>query len=198
MKKKSVRIPIRQGNTARIGANAIPLIEPAPPDEPNMQESVAEVAAEAATPPRTGAAGEDAIDWRDQALRLQAEMDNYRKRQQRLAEESIAQAQATLLRKFLSVVDNLKRVLSHLQPDDIHGQSIRLIYEEMLQILHTEGVEPIEAMGEPFDPEWHEAVAMTPASPDQQIEMAIIKEEQQGYRLAGRLLRPARVIVAKK
>ncbi len=204
MKKKPVRIPIRLGNNAKIDANAVPLTEPAYQEETNPQEPVAEVAAETSeamkpqTPMKSGAPGEDAADWREQALRLQAEMDNYRKRQQKLADERIAQAQATLLRRFLGVVDNLKRILNHLRPDNVHDQSIKLTYEEMLRILLTEGAEPIEAVGKPFDPEWHEAVAMVPAPPDQQVEMMVIEEEQQGYRLAGRLLRPARVIVAKK
>ncbi|MBN2004823.1 MAG: nucleotide exchange factor GrpE [Anaerolineae bacterium] len=201
MKKKPVRIPIRRSDNAKTDAGAIPLIEPAPPERNTAQEPVAEVATEApdAMPPeKTKPITEETIDWRDQALRLQAEMDNYRKRQQKLAEDNIAQAKASLLLKFLNVVDNLKRVLSHLQPDNVHDQSIKLVYDEMLRILQTEGADPIKSIGESFNPELHEAVAMIPASPDQKTEMEIIEEEQAGYRLAGRLLRPARVIVAKK
>ncbi len=198
MKKKPVRIPIRFGNNAQMDTDAVPPTESAPSGKAcaHEQATAESVTTEETTKP--GADSNGAIDWRDQALRLQAEMENYRKRQQKLADDRVAQTQTTLLLKFLGIVDNLKRILDHLQPDNVHDQSIRLTYEEMLRILRTEGVEPIKPIGSPFDPEWHEAVAMVPASSDQQAEMIVIEEEQQGYQLAGRLLRPARVIVAKK
>jgi molecular chaperone GrpE len=135
--------------------------------------------------------------WRDRALRLQAEIENFRKRQQRLAEERIAADRERLLRSFLYVADDLERALN---VDTTHVGSLRqgvdLTYQKMMQLLNQEGVEPIQSVGQPFDPTWHEAVD---AVPHQQAGVGpdtIVKVTQKGYRLGDRLLRPARVIVA--
>lgn len=138
------------------------------------------------------------IDWYDRALRLQAEMANYRRRQQKLADDRVTQARADLLRNFLGVLDNMERIIAHLNPDDVHAQSIRSTYDQMLHVLHAAGVDTMSTVGEPFDPEWHEAVAMVTAPDEQNIEMLVVKEEQRGYRLGDQMLRPARVVVAKK
>jgi molecular chaperone GrpE len=134
--------------------------------------------------------------WRDRALRLQAEMKNYRKRQQWLAEEHIAEEREELLRAFLRVVDDLERALN---TDGVDLESLRqgveLTHQTLMQILSQEGVELIQAIGHPFDPAWHEAVGTVP---HQKVEIepgmvAVVVRE--GYRLGDRLLRPARVIV---
>ena len=110
----------------------------------------------------------------------------------------IAQAKAALLLKYLGVLDSLERVVAHLRPDDAYDQSVRVTYDQMLKVLRSEGVEPIAAVGEPFDPAWHEAVAMVSAPDHQKEDLLVIDEEQRGYCLGEQLLRPARVIVAKK
>ncbi len=138
------------------------------------------------------------IDWQDKALRLQAEMDNFRKRQRRLADERVEQDKRILLQGFLRVMDNLEKVVSHLDPDDPHHKGIQVTYDEMRKVLRQAGAEPIEAVGKPFDSAWHEAVAMVPAPANQKEDLLVIDEEQRGYRLGDRVLRPARVIVAKK
>jgi len=138
------------------------------------------------------------VDWRDRALRLQAEMDNYRKRQQRLAEERVAREKGALLGKFLGVADNLERIIAHLRPEDSYDQSIRVAYDAMLNLLRTEDVTPLEAVGTVFDPAWHEAVATTPAPSEQDADMMVVAEEKRGYRWGERLLRPAQVIVAQR
>jgi len=132
------------------------------------------------------------------ALRLRAEMDNYRKRQQRLAEEQIATERKRLLGAFLTVPDNLERIVAHLQPGDPHHQSIKVAYNEFMKVLRLEGVEAIAAVGAPFDPLLHDAIAMVPAVDGQREEMLVIDEEQKGYRIGEQILRPARVIVAKR
>jgi len=143
-------------------------------------------------------APEEGVDWRDMALRLRAEMDNYRKRQQRLAEEQVAAERQRLLRTFLTVPDNLERIIAHLRPNDPHHQSVKVAYNEFMKVLRLEGVEPIDAVGMPFDPLLHDAIAMVPAVDGQREEMLVIDEEQKGYRVGGQVLRPARVIVAKR
>jgi molecular chaperone GrpE len=142
--------------------------------------------------------GEENLEmWRDRALRLQAEMENFRKRQQRLADERIAADRGRLLRAFLNVNDNLERALNADGTDaESLRQGVNLTYQTMERLLEQEGAELIQARGQPFDPAWHEAVGTVPhrqadAEPDTVIEVV-----QAGYRLGDRLLRPARVVVA--
>ena len=140
--------------------------------------------------------------WREQALRLQAEMENFRKRQQRRAEERITADRERLLRAFLEITDDLGRALDSHDGDgkadsDSIRQGVALIHRTMQNLLSKEGVEPIEAIGQPFDPTWHEAISTVPheqvgAAPDTVVEVV-----QEGYRIGERLLRPARVVVAQ-
>lgn len=137
---------------------------------------------------------EQEVDWRAQVLRLQAEMDGFRKRQLQRAEAAIAAERERLLRLMLSVADNLTRVLNHSRPGDVaiwHG--VDLTHRELMRQLQAEGVTPIQAVGQPFDPQWHEAVAVRPAPTPSGT---VIEEIETGYQLNGKLLRPARVVVA--
>jgi molecular chaperone GrpE len=140
---------------------------------------------------------EDLEMWRDRAQRLQAEMENFRKRQQRLADERIAADRERLLRAFLDVADNLERALNTNGTDvESLRQGVGLTHQTMERLLDQEGAELIQAKGQPFDPTWHEAVSTVPhqdadAEPDTVVEVV-----QAGYRMGDRLLRPARVIVA--
>jgi molecular chaperone GrpE len=151
--------------------------------------------------PEPQAAGEEEGEslevWRDRALRLQAEIENFRKRQRRLAEERILADRERVLRSFLRVADDLERALN---ADGVDGDSLRqgvdLTHQALMRILDQEGAEPIEALGQPFDPAWHEAVGTVPnghagVKPDTVVEVV-----EAGYRMGDRLLRPARVIVA--
>jgi molecular chaperone GrpE len=141
---------------------------------------------------------EEAVDWRDTALRLRAEMDNYRKRQQRLADEQIVAEKKRLLMGFLQVLDNFERIIQYLKLDNPYYQSVKATYDDMLKMLRVEGVEPIIAVGTLFDPMLHDAVALIPAQQAQEEDMLVIQEEQKGYRIGDQVLRPARVIVAKR
>lgn len=182
--KKQQRIPVRRpGAGNRVNAAA--------------SEDAASVEAQSLSEPDVTASAE-AVDWRDMALRLRAEMDNYRKRQQRLAEEQIAAERKRLLVAFLTVPDNLERIVTHLRPDDPHHQSVKVAYNEFMKVLRLEGVEPIDAVGAPFDPLSHDAIAMAPAVDGQREEMLVIGEEQKGYRIGTQTLRPARVVVSKR
>jgi len=140
----------------------------------------------------------DVVNWREVAARLQAEMDNFRKRQRRLAQEQIAVERSRLLLALLAVVDNLEQTLHHIERNDPLHQGVKVALDGMVNLLRAEGVVPIEAVGQPFDPEIHEARAMVPAPPDQEEDMLVIAEELRGYQMDGRLLRPSRAVVAKK
>jgi molecular chaperone GrpE len=135
--------------------------------------------------------------WRDRALRLQAEMENFRKRQERLTQERIAADRERLLRAFLQVADDLERILSADQADaESLRQGVSLTYRTLKQIMDQEGVEPIQAEGAPFDPAQHEAVSGVPHHKAGVMPETVVQVMQQGYRLGDRLLRPARVVVA--
>jgi len=137
-------------------------------------------------------------DWRDMAIRLRAEMENYRKRQKRWAKGEILEDKVRLLTGFLNVMDQLEKTLEHLDPEDPNHQAVQLAYDSMMKLLIREDVERIFALGRAFDPQWHDAVAMVPASADQDEEMRVVEVVNPGYRLDSRVLRPARVVVAKR
>ncbi len=136
----------------------------------------------------------DETDWRSMALHLQADIDNFRKRQTRRADESIAAERERLLRLVLPVADNLTRALGQDGEGDLFlRQGVELTYRELMRGLEAEGVTPIETVGQPFTPELHEAVATVAAD----AEAGTIDEElERGYMFKDRLLRPARVVVA--
>jgi molecular chaperone GrpE len=149
------------------------------------------------TQPEPVTAEESVDDWRDRALRLQAEMENYRKRQRRLAEDRMVEERERLLRRFLQVADELERALSASHADATSlRQGVELTHRTLMQHLEQEGVEPIPAEGQPFDPKWHEAVGATPQhEPGVQPE-TVVEVLRPGYRLDGHLLRPARVLIS--
>jgi molecular chaperone GrpE len=130
------------------------------------------------------------------AQRTKADFENYRKRVSREAVEAEARGRATLARNLLSVVDNLERALAAGRPRDDDStanhiaQGIRLVYEELSGVLSDAGVESFEPTGERFDPDQHEAMMTKPGK-----EGAVVEVLQKGYRLNGRVLRPARVVV---
>jgi molecular chaperone GrpE len=133
-------------------------------------------------------------DWQAIALRQQAEMDNFRKRQTRRADEAITAERERLLRSVLPLADNLNRALSynHVTENNLR-QGIELTQRELLRFLEAEGVSKIETIGQPFTPELHEALATVPAQAESDT---VIEEIEAGYRLGDKLLRPARVVVA--
>jgi molecular chaperone GrpE len=135
--------------------------------------------------------------WRDRALRLQAEMENFRKRQQRLTDERIATDRERLMRAFLGVADDLERAL-RADGTDIESlrQGVDLTYQSLMRILDQEGAEPVPAADQPFDPLWHEAVGTIPHERTDAEPNTVVEVVRAGYRVGDRLLRPARVIVA--
>jgi molecular chaperone GrpE len=164
-----------------------------PPEDADQTEARPEAA-----PPE----GESELEmWRDRALRLQAEMENYRKRQRRLADEQIAAGREQVLRALVEAADNLSRALDAARsPAGVDATSLREGVQATLQgvqqALEREDVRPIEAKRQPFDPQWHEAVSTVPSQAAGVAPQTVVEELQRGYMLGERVLRPARVIVA--
>jgi molecular chaperone GrpE len=133
----------------------------------------------------------------DRLLRTAAEFDNYRKRMDRERRELSDYTAAEVVRDFLPILDNFERALqAPAGPEaDTFRKGIELIHKQMLDLLKKRGVKPIEALGETFDPNFHEAVIHEAS--DEHREGEVMQELQRGYLLGDRLLRPAMVKVAK-
>lgn len=139
----------------------------------------------------------DVEEWRDRALRLQADMDNFRKRQRRTAQDRTEEERQRLLAGFLQVVDDLQRALAAPAADgEGFRRGVELTHRATMQLLHREGVEPIEAENQTFDPNWHEAVATIGRNGSNVDANTVVKVMEPGYRHGERLLRPAKVVVA--
>ncbi|MCH6568251.1 MAG: nucleotide exchange factor GrpE, partial [Nitrospinae bacterium] len=147
--------------------------------------------------PYTGAPEEDAEPLEQRYLRLAAEFENHKKRMERERAKVLAYANEVLLEKLLPVVDNLERALAAATPDAGHDglvAGVELTLRELKEFLRREGVDPIEAIGGPFDPTIHEAVSTQPSS--EVPEGVVINQIEKGYRFKERILRPAKVIVS--
>jgi molecular chaperone GrpE len=136
-------------------------------------------------------------DLFERLARLQAEFDNYRKRAAKENAEYRDYAISDAARSLLPVVDSFTLALknSTAKPEDLR-KGVELIFKQLQDVLQKLNIERISTQGEPFDPRVHEAIEMveTDAAPDHHV----LEELQPGYRIKGRLLRPAMVRVAKK
>lgn len=132
---------------------------------------------------------------KDRYMRLMADFDNFRKRQIREREEWIKRANETLLADFLPVVDHLHIALSK-EPDTANPfvAGVKMVYDQFVAALEKNNVVPIDAKGQPFNPEWHEALSQIPS--DTVPANEVIDQFKRGWSLSGRLLRPAQVIVS--
>jgi molecular chaperone GrpE len=123
--------------------------------------------------------------------RLQAEFENYRKRMMREQTEIASRASARLIERLLPVLDNLDRALAH----EDQGDGLKLIHRELMDVLAAEGLEEIPALGERFDPHLHEAVE---SHEDREVSGPVCSVvHRSGYKLKGKVLRPAMVGVAR-
>jgi molecular chaperone GrpE len=127
-------------------------------------------------------------------LRLRAEFDNFRKRLEREREERERRALAAAFLDLLPVVDNLERAAGAKGSADDLRKGVELVARQLVEILRRFGLVEIPAVGQPFDPRLHEAVARE-ESAEHEVP-TVIAELQRGYWLNERLLRPAMVKVA--
>ena len=151
----------------------------------------------AAESPAAAAIARERDDFHDRLLRKSAEFDNYRKRIERERREQADQAIVDLLRELLLVVDDFDLALRVEAGEGAknYRKGVELIHAKLQDLLRKQGVQAIEALGEDFDPNVHQAVAHE-VSPEHR-EGEVIGELRRGYMLGGRLLRPSMVKVAK-
>ena len=134
----------------------------------------------------------------DQMLRRQAELENSRKRLEREKSEYYQRMRADILLELLPVLDNFDRALASLEISEGDAAALKhgveLIHKQLRGALTKLGLRPVEAVGQAFDPNIHEAV--TVEATDEHEENTVIEEIERGYKLGDRLLRPAKVKVA--
>ncbi len=139
-----------------------------------------------------------AADYLDGWQRSRAEFANYKKRIEREQAQVYQTAAGSVIKRFLGVLDDLERALKN-RPQQGDGavwaEGIELVYRKLVSILESEGVKPMPVDGQMFDPNLHEAILSEDS--DQHESGQIIEALQQGYLLGDKVLRPARVRVAK-
>ena len=134
-------------------------------------------------------------EYRDSWLRSQADFQNYKKRLERDNELMYTSMKGDIIKKVLPALDDLERALQNHRPDDPWADGIELIARKLQNMLESEGVKKIEALGAEFDPKFHEAISHEPA--DGAKSGHVIGIVQNGYMLGERVIRPAMVRVAQ-
>jgi len=135
----------------------------------------------------------------DLYLRSQAEIDNLKKRYQKEQQGLVKFANESLVKQLLPVADNLEKAIDHSQNEtsvDALREGVELTLKALMDVLQKAGAETIEAVGEVFDPNFHEAVSEV--ADDRVAAGTVLKDLQKGYTLNQRLLRPSMVIVSRK
>ena len=140
-------------------------------------------------------------EYFDRLQRLQAEFDNYRKRNAALRVESLAEGQRETVTSFLPVVDNMERALvaaelEHTEEDNALLEGVKMIYRQFLDVLQKLGIEEIPAQDEPFDPNFHNAITQGEVCEDHP-ENTVMEVYQKGYKQGDRVLRHSMVKVSQ-
>ena len=178
--------------------------EDAAPEMTALEKRLAEKAAqesdegtdENAGPETLTEAQEAMAELNERIIRLTADFDNFRKRAQREKDEARQFANQGLLEKLLPVLDNFEMALTAVKDADPSVRDgVQMILDQLLGVLKESGVEPVDAMGQPFDPNLHEALSQEETTEVE--EGTVVQQVQRGYKLNDRLVRPARVVVAK-
>lgn len=141
---------------------------------------------------------EEAEDWHDRYLRLVAEFDNFRKRSAREFGNLVVSAERELIGDLTEVLDNFERALNadHKgESVDDFAKGVALIRDQLWDVLGRRGLKRMEALGEPFDPEAHDALMRMPS--DEYDEGIVAQEVAPGYQLGDKVLRHAKVIVSQ-
>jgi len=130
-------------------------------------------------------------------MRSRADFENYKKRSAREKEEAVKYANTTLLGKLVSIADNFELGLEAARGEGETSpiySGMNLVLKQLQDFLAENGLRPIDAVGQKFDPNLHEAIAHEPSS--EVPEGVVIRQTRRGYRLKDRLLRPSAVVVS--
>jgi molecular chaperone GrpE len=138
-------------------------------------------------------------EYYDRILRLQADFDNYKKRQDKEKIEFVKYANEEIMAEILNIIDDFERAVEAGKTKhdfDVLYKGIEMIHKDFKEFLKQKGLKEIEAEGKPFNPHEHEA--MMQEETDKHPEDYVVEEFQKGYTFNGRVIRPSKVKVAKK
>jgi molecular chaperone GrpE len=135
--------------------------------------------------------------FRDLALRSQADFDNFKKRAAREKEEAIKYANSSLLERLVAIIDNFELGLTAARSEGEKSpiySGMSMVLKQLTDFLAENGLQPIDAAGEKFDPNLHEAIAHEPSA--SVPEGNVVRQMRRGYKMKDRLLRPSAVVVS--
>lgn len=163
----------------------------------DSQETVEFAEAEQVSADEVSALHSQIEELQSRLLRSQADFDNFRRRTRQEKEDFAKYASSKLIEQLLPVVDNFERALAVSKESndfEAFAKGVDMIFRQLQQVLEQEGLQPITAVGEAFDPELHQAVARVDS--DEHEEGIIVEELQKGYKLKDRVIRPSMVKVS--
>jgi len=141
--------------------------------------------------------GRKAEEYLDQLQRLQADFQNYRRRMTQERLEAASRGKEDVLRGLVPVLSNFRLALQHADQDaNAVRQGVQMIWQQFEGFLRDQKVEPVPTVGQVFDPAYHEVLSTVPATAETPAN-TVVTEVKAGYRIDGRLLAPAQVIVAR-
>jgi molecular chaperone GrpE len=184
--EKSTEQQMNQANNTNARTTVNGEQQPASPEAARIAELEAQLAQ----------ARQEASDNWNKFVRERADVENIRKRQERLIADRVQQQKKALLFKLLDVMDNVERALVYqetMSQQDLQ-QTLRMFQWQMNEVLRNEGLNPVSTVGETFNPYVHEAIEAVEDS--DKPEGTIIEEVRKGYTLGNETLRPARVKVS--
>ena len=203
MKKDGVEIPIEDG-TEEVIDEAVDTAEEtvdAAAEEFEDATGDADAEADAETEAEAGDTSADASadaaegdDMQAKYVRLMAEFQNYKKRTAKEKEDIYAFGAEKVMLSLMEVLDNFDRALEQGCSDEKHAEGIKLVHTQLMNALKKNGLEEIEALGEDFDPNFHSAVIMEDTDEYESGKVCFVV--QKGYKLNGKVIRPAMVKVA--
>jgi len=142
---------------------------------------------------------QEVVELKDKLLRKAAEFENYKRRTENDQINLITFAAESFIQKLLPVIDDFERSLGHVdEAEDVNAikQGLKLIYDKLLKVLDEQGVKKIEAVGNPFDVDYHEALMQRP---DDSVDPhTVIDEIEKGYTYKDKVIRHAKVIVSEE
>jgi molecular chaperone GrpE len=186
------RIPVTESSAERDNTAGNPAAE-----EPKSRPSGTDVQSGTTDQGEDESLQADLDRFRDLALRSQADFENYKKRAAREKEEAIKYANSALLERLIPIVDNFELGLEAARgegEDSPVFSGMSMVLRQLMDFLTAHGLQPIDATGQKFDPNLHEAIAHEPST--KFPEGVVIRQTRRGYRMKDRLLRPSSVVVA--
>jgi len=188
-KQRSAATPVESGgSTAPTGAAS---------EAGSSAENTEMVRSQGETEDPTASLQADLDRFRDLAMRSQADFENYKKRSAREKEEAIKYANTSLLEKLVPIIDNFELGLAAAKSEGEESpiySGMNLVLKQLNDFLIANGLQPVETVGQKFDPNLHEAIAREPS--EEFPEGTVIRQARRGYRFKDRLLRPATVVVS--